>query len=81
MACPRRLAKLNVRHCGYFNPSNEPVSPVILRRMAEAIAHRGPDGEGFFIDGDLGLAHRRLSIIDLSSGGQQPMVSQDGVMF
>jgi asparagine synthase (glutamine-hydrolysing) len=55
-----------------------PASPVKLRQMADAIAHRGPDGEGFFIDGSLGLGHRRLAIIDLSPAGHQPMQSADG---
>lgn len=63
---------------GIFNLANEPVAPVLLHRMAEAIAHRGPDGEGFYADGNIGLAHRRLSIIDLSAAGHQPMISHDG---
>lgn len=55
-----------------------PASPVLLRRMTDAIAHRGPDGEGVFVDGPLGLGHRRLAIIDLSPAGHQPMQSPDG---
>jgi asparagine synthase (glutamine-hydrolysing) len=57
--------------------------PSVLRRMAAALAHRGPDDEGFFEavtrDGErrVGLAHRRLSIIDLSTG-HQPMGNEDG---
>lgn len=62
---------------GIFNLNGEPVSPVILRRMTDAIAHRGPDGEGFYNDGFVGLGHRRLAIIDLSPAGHQPMVSRD----
>jgi len=58
--------------------NGEPVSPVILRNMTDAIAHRGPDGEGFFIDSFLGLGHRRLAVIDLSSAAHQPMVTPDG---
>ncbi|MHB8974338.1 MAG: asparagine synthase (glutamine-hydrolyzing) [Pirellulaceae bacterium] len=53
-----------------------PVDPVVLKAMADAIAHRGPDAEGFFRGDGIGLAHRRLSIIDLSSGGQ-PMGNED----
>jgi asparagine synthase (glutamine-hydrolysing) len=53
-------------------------SPVTLKRMTDAIAHRGPDGEGSFIDGPCGLGHRRLAIIDLSPGGHQPMATEDG---
>lgn len=48
-----------------------------LLRMREALHHRGPDGEGVFIDGPVGLAHRRLSIVDLAHGAQ-PMASADG---
>ena len=53
-------------------PDGEPV-----RRMARVLAHRGPDAEGFFVEGPAALGHRRLSILDLS-GGVQPMV-RDGV--
>lgn len=63
---------------GIFNLNGEPVSPVNLRRMTDAIAHRGPDGEGFYIDSFIGLGHRRLAIIDLSPAGHQPMLTQDG---
>jgi len=48
-----------------------------LRRMAGTLAHRGPDGEGFFEEEGVGLGHRRLSIIDLETGGQ-PIFSEDG---
>ena len=65
--------------CGIFNMNGEPVSPVNLRKMTDAIAHRGPDGEGFYIDSFIGLGHRRLSIIDLSSAGHQPMLTEDGL--
>ena len=47
-----------------------------LRAMADAIVHRGPDDEGFFASGNVGLGMRRLSIIDLS-GGHQPIFSDD----
>ncbi len=63
---------------GIFNLDGQPVSPVALRKMTDAVAHRGPDGEGFFIDSFLGLGHRRLAIIDLSPAGHQPRVSPCG---
>jgi len=63
---------------GILNLDGEPVSSVILSRMTDAIAHRGPDGEGFYTDGCIGLGHRRLAIIDLSPAGHQPMVTRDG---
>ena len=62
---------------GLINLDGAPVSPVILKRMTDAIAHRGPDGEGHWIEGNVGLGHRRLAIIDLSPAGHQPMISAD----
>lgn len=53
------------------------VSPAVLQRMTDAIAHRGPDGQGHWIEGGVGLGHRRLAIIDLSPSGHQPMVNAD----
>jgi asparagine synthase (glutamine-hydrolysing) len=49
-----------------------------LHKMARAMAHRGPDAEGVYVNGSFGLAHRRLSILDLSSTAHQPMVSSCG---
>lgn len=63
---------------GLINLDGSPVSPEGLRRMTDAVTHRGPDGEGYWIEGNVGLGHRRLAIIDLSSAGQQPMASADG---
>ena len=62
---------------GLIELSGDAVSPVILQRMTDAIAHRGPDGEGHWIEGPVGFGHRRLAIIDLSPGGHQPMISAD----
>jgi asparagine synthase (glutamine-hydrolysing) len=63
---------------GILHFDGAPASPVILNRMTNKIAHRGPDGEGHFCDKNLGLGHRRLAIIDLSAAGRQPMMTSDG---
>jgi asparagine synthase (glutamine-hydrolysing) len=52
-----------------------------LRAMTARLRHRGPDGEGRHVDGPLGLGHRRLSIIDLSDAGRQPMTVDDGRLW
>src|SRR5882724_9163840 len=53
-----------------------PVPPAVIRRMCEAIRHRGPDDEGAYVDRNVGLGMRRLSIIDLA-GGRQPIFNED----
>jgi asparagine synthase (glutamine-hydrolysing) len=53
------------------------IDPELLARMTDLMSHRGPDARGEFIDGNLGLGHRRLSIIDLA-GGDQPISNEDG---
>ena len=63
---------------GILNLDGAPVSPAVLQGMTDALRHRGPDGEGQFVDGALGLGHRRLAIIDLSPAAAQPMETQDG---
>src|ERR1700736_2923708 len=67
--------------CGkfLFDPEAS-VSPVALKAMADTIRHRGPDDEGFYISGPIGLGFRRLSIIDLS-GGHQPLSNEDGTIW
>src|SRR5262249_20352388 len=64
--------------CGIvnFNATN-PVNRALLERMTSAQAHRGPDDHGYFVENNVGLGHRRLSIIDLS-GGRQPIFNEDG---
>jgi asparagine synthase (glutamine-hydrolysing) len=65
--------------CGIFAyRDGRPVTHEQVQAMADVIRHRGPDDEGAFVDGAVGLGHRRLSIIDLSSAGHQPMPSRDG---
>lgn len=65
--------------CGVFNLDGDPVSPDLVLRMSRTLQHRGPDGEGHFINGPIGLGHRRLSIIDLQ-GGAQPIGNEDGTL-
>lgn len=62
---------------GLINLNGDPVSLSLLRKMTDAIKHRGPDGEGQWIDNNVGIGHRRLAIIDLTSAGHQPMSSLD----
>ncbi len=62
---------------GMLNMDGEPASAVILASMTDAVRHRGPDGEGHYVDGPFGLGHRRLAIIDLSPAGHQPMMTAD----
>jgi asparagine synthase (glutamine-hydrolysing) len=63
---------------GIYHRDGSPASPAALKAMTDAIAHRGPDGEGSYVDDNLGIGHRRLAIIDLSPAGHQPMMSSDG---
>lgn len=67
--------------CGvaYADPKR-PIAPDLLKRMSDSIAHRGPDGEGAVIHEGVGLAHRRLSIIDVE-GGAQPLSNEDGQIW
>src|SRR5438046_6986716 len=65
---------------GIFRAGGAPVDAGELRAMAGALAHRGPDDEGFHRDRGLGLAHRRLAILDLSPAGRQPMSNEYGTV-
>ncbi len=63
--------------CGQYNfKDHKPVIPETIKAMTQAIAHRGPDDEGFFVSGSLGFGFRRLSIIDLAAG-HQPMSDRE----
>lgn len=64
--------------CGIVNFNGEPVQEQKLREMMRTMKHRGPDDEGSYIVGNIGLGFVRLSIIDLSFAGHQPMISNDG---
>jgi asparagine synthase (glutamine-hydrolysing) len=59
--------------CGLYGMESSEDPDRTIRRMTETIAHRGPDGAGIFVDEGVALGHRRLSVIDLSSAGAQPM--------
>jgi len=63
---------------GIFNFNKKPIAHQTIKAMTDAIAHRGPDGEGIFIDEYAGFGHRRLAILDVSSKGSQPMSSHNG---
>jgi asparagine synthase (glutamine-hydrolysing) len=64
--------------CGIAAPdTNAPIDSDLLRAMTDLQTHRGPDGEGFFVDKGIGLGMRRLSIVDLETG-YQPIPSEDG---
>ncbi len=62
---------------GYLNSLETPAESALLSRMAATLAHRGPDATGMFTAPGLGLAHARLSIVDIA-GGAQPMSLPDG---
>lgn len=64
---------------GIFDRSGKSVDRGLLQRMTSAIHHRGPDGQGYFVGGAIGLGHRRLSIIDVE-GGSQPICNEDATL-
>jgi asparagine synthase (glutamine-hydrolysing) len=66
---------------GIFLLNGENADPVLLEGMSGRIRHRGPDGSGTHVDGPVGLAHRRLAIIDLSDAAEQPMRNEDGTLW
>jgi asparagine synthase (glutamine-hydrolysing) len=64
--------------CGILDFRGKALNREILREMCNSFAHRGPDDEGSYVSPPIGLGHRRLSIIDLSPAGHQPMGNEDG---
>lgn len=64
--------------CGIINLEVNSVKEISLRKMMQIMKHRGPDDEGVFIEKNVGLGFVRLSILDLSKAGNQPMASEDG---
>jgi len=74
--------------CGYFDPgANADAARARIARMTDTLAARGPDAAGVYVADDIALGHRRLSILDLSPSGAQPMllpsaqlaISSDGI--
>lgn len=63
---------------GVFNLNKEPFPLSALKKMASTLDHRGPDGEGYYIQDNIALAHKRLAILDTSAKGAQPMMSKNG---
>lgn len=62
---------------GIIKKNNDKVNREEIQMMNDAMSHRGPDAEGIYTDDTVGFGHRRLSIVDLSEGGRQPMFSHD----
>ena len=62
--------------CGVVHLDGKPVTHNLLQEMNDLLRHRGPDGEGYFIDDNIGLAMRRLKIIDIA-GSDQPLANED----
>ncbi len=65
---------------GFVNPGGLPADRGLIERMTATLSHRGPDGDGFHVEGPVALGHRRLSIIDVD-GGAQPMANEDGTIW
>lgn len=65
----------------YYFDAQASVDPGLLQRMTDLLVHRGPDDGGYYCQGNVGLGHRRLAILDLSSAGHQPMSNADGSLW
>jgi len=63
----------------FSSRSGRAVAPDVLARMRDTLTHRGPDDEGLYVEGNIGLGHRRLSIVDVAAG-HQPMTNEDGAL-
>lgn len=66
---------------GIYNIKPNRADESIIKSMIDCMSHRGPDGEGIMVERNVGLGHRRLAIIDLSSNGKQPMATVDGTFW
>src|SRR5438874_5848593 len=69
--------------CGVLRRGPAPIDPAggLVDRMTDSLAHRGPSDRGTWTDGRVALGARRLSVIDLSSAGHQPMANEDGTVY
>lgn len=68
--------------CGkVYHAVDKKADKALIKKMSSVLTHRGPDDEGFYIKDNVGLAHKRLSIIDLTSAGHQPMSNEDGSIW
>lgn len=65
---------------GIYNLKGNPVDSFLLQKMTDSLEHRGPDDRGIYVNKNVGLGHRRLSIIDISPAGRQPMANEDGTL-
>src|SRR2546430_6669983 len=65
---------------GKFSYGGAPIDPELLTAMTDAVTHRGPDAAGYYLGDGIGLGHRRLSIIDLSTG-DQPLANEDRTVW
>ena len=63
---------------GIINFKNQSTNQSVIQLMTDAVSHRGPDADGFFVESEIALGHRRLSIIDLSSAANQPFIDNSG---
>ncbi|MFC1825836.1 asparagine synthase (glutamine-hydrolyzing) [Thermodesulfobacteriota bacterium] len=67
--------------CGKLDFDGKYVEEALIDQMASTLAHRGPDDKGTYVNGSVGLGHRRLSVIDLSDAAHQPMGNEDGTVW
>ncbi len=77
---PRTTGKTMCGITGFVTNDGQAADRAIVERMTATLEHRGPDGEGFHVDGPAALGHRRLSIIDVA-GGAQPLSNEDGTVW
>ena len=66
---------------GFIDNKKSKEKKEIIKKMADKIKHRGPDDEGYYTDEFIALGHRRLSIIDLTKSGAQPIYNEDKSLF